>query len=200
MSFRLSPWSFLKRRTETHTWLWPSHFLRRVTFSLSLSVSPSALRRCGDKISIPFPPLLLPPLTAGQEVRTTGTEERRERKRNKKERREQKKTLREKAWERRGDKETNRKQSVTVKGDRKTKTKRCNERETREKEKYSKWTGCRLVERIWGENIPSRDSYHHDNPLLSPLLSRCMMNSCYFSGPQHGQNIHSLLVWKSICE
>ena len=68
-----------------------------------------------------------------------------------------------------------------------------------EKEKYSKWTGCRLVERMRGENIPSRDSYHHDNPLLSPLLSSCMMNSCYFRGPQHGQNIQSFTATQSTC-
>lgn len=48
-------------------------------FSLSFSVSPFALRHCGDKISIPFLPPLLPPSMPGQEVRTTGTEERRER-------------------------------------------------------------------------------------------------------------------------
>lgn len=39
----------------------------------SLFLSPSQpLRRCGDKISIPFPPLL--PSTAEQEVKTKGTE------------------------------------------------------------------------------------------------------------------------------
>lgn len=42
-------------------------------FSLSLSPSlTQPLRRCGDKISIPFPPLL--PSTAEQEVKTKGTE------------------------------------------------------------------------------------------------------------------------------
>lgn len=76
--------------TQTHKHTptqWPSHFLRRVTFSLPLSssVSPPALCRCGDKISIPFLSLL--PSMAGQEVRTTGTEKSRKREREKKQKR-----------------------------------------------------------------------------------------------------------------
>lgn len=159
MSVRLSSWSFLLRRTQTHTQCnghlissdeW--HFL-----SLSFSIPSPALRRCGDKISIPFPPLLLPPSTAGQEVRTTGTKERRERDRETKrkmgtkediKRKKGKKRLSE-TWRQRNKQraECDRQRETS---DSKTKTARCNERE--QKEKYSKWTES--VERMRGEIYP----------------------------------------------
>lgn len=74
-SLRLSPWSFLSRHRETnaHTEQRPCHFLRRLTFPSFFPVSPSAL---SDKISIPSIPLLVSALTTGQEVKTTGINER----------------------------------------------------------------------------------------------------------------------------
>lgn len=98
MSLRLSTFS-VEMHAETHTYSAMAISFPQMSdiFSLSLffPVSTSTIRHCGDKISIPFPPLLLLPSTAGQEVRTTGTGERRERERETRKRWEQKKTLRE---------------------------------------------------------------------------------------------------------
>lgn len=64
---------YARAHTQTDRVQWPSHFLRQVPFSPFLSPSFSQpLCRCGDKISIPIPPLL--PSTAEQEVKTKGTE------------------------------------------------------------------------------------------------------------------------------
>lgn len=106
-------------------------------------------------------------------------------------------TLRErgKKPERREDKETNREQSVTGRarqGIVKQRQQAAMKESKREKEKYKQVDRMQTCGENEGGNIPSRDSYHHDNPLLSPLLSSCMMNSCYICGPQHGHNIHLL--------
>lgn len=148
----------------THRVQWPSHFLRRVPFSPHLSFCLSLsqlLRRCGDKISIPFP--LCFPRRLNKRWRPRGQKERRRDGGKQKERCKQRKTLRERGGKKKKP-ESQRQRNIELgvwqaeKEDRwEDKDKRNNVFNKVRRKKihtHSKWTGCRLAERTGGKISP----------------------------------------------